>query len=65
MGVQEIRAAIQKLSPADRAGLAEWFAEYQHQEWDEQIGHDLDAGRLDAFLAAAEAEYQAGHVRPL
>ena len=60
MSVQEIEAAIQKLPPPDLAKLAAWFAEYREKEWDEQIGRDLDEGRLDAFLDAAEAEYQAG-----
>lgn len=65
MSVQEIEAAIEKLPPPDLAKLAVWFADHQNREWDEQIGRDLDEGRLDSFLAAAETEYEAGHVRPL
>ncbi|MEO1077462.1 MAG: DUF5677 domain-containing protein [Bacteroidota bacterium] len=33
--------------------------------WDERIANDLDTGRLDAFLAEAEAEYEAGKTEPL
>ena len=65
MSVQEIEAAIEQLAPPDLARLAAWFAEYQEEQWDKKNGRDLDAGRLDAFLAAAEAEYQSGQVRPL
>ena len=65
MSVQEIEAAIEQLAPPDLARLAAWFAEYHEAQWDEQIGRDLDEGRFDSFLAAAEAEYQAGKVRPL
>lgn len=65
MSVQEIEIAITKLQPQDVEKLAVWFADYRNREWDEQIGRDLDEGRLDSFLAAAEAEYQAGNVRPL
>ena len=65
MSLQEIEAAIEQLAPPDLARLAAWFTEYHEERWDEQIGRDLDAGRLDAFLAAAEAEYQSGQVRPL
>lgn len=65
MSVAEIEAAITKLPPQDVEKLAVWLADYRNREWDEQIGHDLDEGRLDAFLEAAEAEYGAGKVRPL
>lgn len=65
MSIREIEAAIMKLSPRDLAELAAWFADYHNREWEEQIERDLDAGRLDAFLAEAEAEYEAGRARPL
>lgn len=65
MSVREIEAAITKLSPRDLAELAAWFADYHNREWDGQIERDLDSSRLDAFLAEAEAEYEAGHAKPL
>ena len=65
MSVREIEAAITKLSSRDLAELAAWFADYHNQEWDEQIERDLDSGRLDSFLAEAEAEYEAGQAKPL
>lgn len=65
MSVREIEAAITKLSPRDLAELAAWFADHHNREWDGQIERDLDGGRLDAFLAEAEAEYEAGQTRPL
>jgi hypothetical protein len=65
MSVAEIEAAITELSPEDVEKLAVWLAEYRNREWDEQIERDLDSGRLDDFLAAAEREYRTGEVRPL
>ena len=65
MSVQEIENAIAQLPPQDVEKLAVWLADYRNREWDEQIDRDLDEGRLDGFLADAEAEYQAGRVRPL
>ncbi len=65
MSVREIEAAITRLSRRDLAELAAWFADYHSREWDEQIERDLDSGRLDAFLAEAEAEYEAGQAKPL
>ena len=65
MSIQEIEAAITKLSAEDLAILASWFAEYRAQTWDKQIERDLDAGRLDALLAEVDAEYEAGQAKPL
>lgn len=65
MSVFEIEAAISELPPQDLARLAVWFADYRNRQWDEQIERDLDAGRLDPFLAEVEAEYEKGPVRPL
>jgi hypothetical protein len=45
--------------------LATWLANFHHQLWDKQIENDLDSGRLDSVIAAAEKEYQAGLARPL
>ncbi len=64
MSVREIETAITKLSPRDLAEFAAWFADYHNREWDTQIERDLDSGRLDAFLAEAEAEYEAGRAKP-
>ena len=65
MSVQELERAITELSPEELAELAAWFADYHNRAWDQQIADDLDAGRLDAFLAEAEAEYEAGKAKPL
>lgn len=65
MSVQEIENAITKLSPADLAEFAAWFADYQHQQWDRQIERDLETGRLDRFLSEMEVEYKAGKAKPL
>ena len=65
MSVGKIQCAIAELAPPELAELAVWFEEYHHRRWDEQIERDLDAGRLDTFLARAEAEYEAGRAEPL
>ena len=65
MSLHEIESAIMQLPPQEVDKLAVWLDDFRSREWDAEIARDLDAGRLDAFLAAAEAEYKAGHVRPL
>lgn len=65
MSVQEIEAVISQLPPAELAELAEWFAEFQADAWDRQIAQDVEAGRLDALVARAKQQVEAGQCRPL
>ena len=65
MSVQEIEAAIIRLSGPDLAELARWLDDYRARQWDEQITDDLNAGRLDALLDEVDREYDAGLARPL
>jgi hypothetical protein len=58
--VEELEAAVQRLSLEDRAAFRAWFAEFDAQEWDRQFEADAAAGRLDWFAAEALAERQAG-----
>lgn len=45
--VDEIEAAIQALSPEERARFRAWFADYDAKQWDEQLSEDASSGRLD------------------
>lgn len=51
--VQEIEAALQRLSPEERAAFRAWYAAYDSDEWDRQIEADVAAGRLDWLIAEA------------
>jgi hypothetical protein len=53
--VEEVEAAVQKLSPDERAAFRAWFAEFDAQEWDRQIEADVATGRLDWLAAEAHA----------
>lgn len=65
MSVKEIEQAITQLPKSEVAELVAWLEDYHHQIWDTQIEGDLVSGRLDALLAEAEKEYEAGKARPL
>jgi hypothetical protein len=63
--VDEITAAIERLSASDVGRVRAWLAEYAERVWDEQIERDERAGRLDALIDHALEEHRAGRTRPL
>jgi hypothetical protein len=65
MSILEIEAAITELSPDQMKELMTWMEEHYSALWDQQIAHDLEAGRLNALLSEVENEYEAGLSRPL
>jgi hypothetical protein len=56
--VQEIEAAIAKLSDAELADLREWI-------WDREIERDALSGRLDHLAEEALDEHKTGKTRRL
>ncbi len=65
MSVQELEAAVARLSPDELAQFVEWLDDYRSDEWDRQIEADAASGRLDALVREADADIAAGRVRPL
>ena len=63
--VQEIEAAIQKLTPQEIKAVADWLQEFREELWDKQIDADVAAGKLDRFADEALEDYRAGRVKPL
>ena len=63
--VDEIVTAIDKLTFDERAELAPRLNGWEDDEWDLQIGADLDAGRLDELLREVDADIKAGRLRDL
>ena len=58
--VEELEAAVQRLSPEDRVAFRAWFAEFDANEWDRQLEADVSAGRLDWLVAEALDDRQKG-----
>jgi hypothetical protein len=63
--VEQIEAAILKLSPQELSHLADWVLDLDEQRWDEQIEQDIAAGKLDFLAQEALAEFEAGNCRTL
>lgn len=65
MSVQDLEAAVTRLTPEELASFSQWFEEYVADQWDRQIEQDVLAGRLDAAIKRADDHYEAGRCTPL
>ena len=63
--VEHIEQQIRELSSSEFAELREWVLEQDWNAWDAKIGADVQAGKLDEFVAEAKADYKAGKARKL
>ena len=63
--VKALENAVKALPPQDLAEFRRWFAEFDLAAWDDKIEGDLAAGKLDAFLAEAEADFASGESKSL
>jgi hypothetical protein len=63
--VQEIKAAIPKLTLDERAEVARCLHAWEDDEWDEQIKRDLAAGKLGKLLAKVDGDVASGNLSEL
>ncbi len=63
--VDEIKAAIERLSLEERAELARWLHGWTDDAWDRQMADDLAAGRLDTLLAEVDADTNADRLQDM
>ena len=63
--VEEIKAAIQKLSVEQKAEIARWFHGWTDDEWDRQMKDDAAAGKLNGLLAEVDREIESGQLKDL
>jgi len=60
--VDEIKAAIEKLSEKERREIARFASGWADDEWDRQIQRDFDSGRLDALLKEVDDDIAEGRL---
>lgn len=63
--LEQLEQQILDLPPQVLAQFRAWFLEFDSRVWDQQIEADLKAGKLDALIAEARAEFKAGKAREL
>lgn len=63
--LENIEAAVKRLSGPELRKFRSWFARYDAKNWDIQIEQDASSGKLDALAQEAVAEYDAGKAKEL
>jgi hypothetical protein len=63
--VEQIEAAILKLSPQELSQLADWVLNLDEQRWDEQLERDIASGKLDFLAQEALLEFELGNCHTL
>jgi hypothetical protein len=62
--VEQIKAAIDQLSPRERCELNALLHDWSDDSWDEQMSADSEpGGKLDQLKQEAEADAAAGRLR--
>ena len=63
--VQEIKAAIPQLTLEERAEVARCLHQWEDDEWDKQMKHDLSTGKLDKMLKKVDSDIAQGKLSDL
>jgi hypothetical protein len=64
MSVDEIQAAVIRLSSDELERFSRWLDEYRADLWDQRIEADILAGRLETAGRRADEDFEAGRCTP-
>lgn len=56
--LDEIKAAIEKLTFEERAQLARWIHGWSDDDWDREMIADAKNGKLDRFIAEVDEQIE-------
>ena len=63
--IQEIEAAVARLSREDLARFSAWFSDFAAAVWDDQIAADAQSGKLDGLADDALTSLEEGRCTEL
>jgi hypothetical protein len=63
--VKTLEKEISELSRDELTTFRDWFAKFDADAWDRQIGSDIQAGKLDKLAAKALSEHKRGESQEL
>lgn len=61
--VKEIKESVQGLSDNELHRFRQWFKQYDHEVWDEELQSDIDSGKLDHLADRAITDYENGETK--
>ncbi len=65
MTIQQIESAILELQPNEFRQVVEWLFDLDYQRWDEQLGADIEDGKLDAMAQQAIYDFENGFCKQI
>jgi hypothetical protein len=63
--IEHIEQQVAALSEDELAVFRRWYAKFDSDAWDREIARDAIDGKLDALVAEARNDYDAGKAREL
>ena len=61
--IEDIKKAVSELRADEFAKFRAWFDEFEARRFDEAIGRDARAGKLDKLTDEARYEFREGRMR--
>ncbi len=65
MSVEELKAAVKKLSKAEQHRFRKWYFAFDAAIWDEKLEADIKAGKLDKMADEALLAFKEGKCQEL
>ena len=63
--IEDIEKAVENLPPAELSNFRIWFEAFEATRFDQQIEHDVHAGKLDQLAEMALSSFRKGYAREL
>ena len=63
--LEDIESVVAELPPDEFMRFRTWFEELEASRFDQKIGHNAKAGKLDRLAAQALSDFRAGRTREL
>ncbi len=60
MSLAELEKEVLKLSSGELSAFTRWLDDYTARSWDDQLEHDVAAGKLDRFAQKADEDFESG-----
>ncbi len=63
--IEQLEQRVRALNPNELNRFRQWFLEFDHEVWDQQIANDYRSGKFDKFIERAKSEFSQGKAKEL